>query len=237
MHKSQAKIIQLMKRTMTIGLLGAVLAVAVGFISTNAISTTPFLMAGNELSPNESYFMIGHVEYTVRGTDGQIKQYSQGDNEIVQRGKDCTAQRIFNAADNTGTGTSVCAFSGDGFNFIAIGNGTQSITIGSDLKQLFDSDGTIKGCDGTVVDACEMDRKKGTVSIDTSGTNTKVTITNSADPFKFNHGDSIDITESGLFDDGTLDFATDNLFSIKSISGISVTSADTLSVTWTITLS
>ena len=51
MHKSQAKITQLMKRTMTIGLLGAVLAVAVGFISTNAISATPFLMAGNEFSP------------------------------------------------------------------------------------------------------------------------------------------------------------------------------------------
>jgi len=229
MHKSQAKIIQLMKRTMTIGLLGVVLAVAVGFISANVISATPFLMAASDLSANESVYMIGHVEYTVRDADGQIKQYIQGDNEIVEVGKDCSAQSIFDPTD-----TSACFNSGNGFQYIAIGNGTQ--TIGSGLTQLFDTDGTTEGCAGTG-DACEMDRKVGAVSIDTSGTDTEVSITNSADPFTFNHGGSIDVTESGLFDDDTLDFATDNLFSIRSISGISVTSADTLSVTWTITLS
>ncbi|MGI0076541.1 MAG: hypothetical protein ACREAJ_02930 [Nitrosopumilaceae archaeon] len=218
-----------MKRTMTIGLLGAVLAVAVGFISTNAISATPFFMAGNEFGPNESAYMIGHVEYTVRGVDGQIKQYIQGDNEIVERGKDCSAQSIFDPTD-----TSACFNSGNGFQYIAIGNGTQ--TIDSGLTQLFDTDGTTEGCAGTG-DACEMDRKVGTVSIDISGTDTEVSITNSGDPFSFNHAGSIEVTESGLFDDGTLDFATDNLFSIRSITGISVTSEDTLSVTWTITLS
>src|SRR3990172_13378913 len=107
MHKSRAKITQLMKRTMTIGLLGAVLAVAVGFISTNAISATPFLMAENEFSPNESTYMIGHVEYTVRDANGEIKQYVQADNVIVENGKDCSAQRIFNATDSSGTGNSV----------------------------------------------------------------------------------------------------------------------------------
>jgi len=227
-----------MKRIGAIGLLGAVLAVAVGFISANAISTTPFLMAASDLSANESVYMIGHVEYTVRGADGQIKQYIQGDNEIVERGKDCSAQAIFGTGTNT-----VCTNSGFGFKFIAIGNGTH--VGGSETTQLVDSIGN-EGCDGisTTGDTCEIQRKQATVTYVVTGPNTQVTITNSADPFTFNHGDNnnalngeIAITESGLFDDVTLGFAADNLFSIKPISGISVTNADTLSVTWTITLS
>jgi len=227
-----------MKRIGAIGLLGAVLAVAVGFISANAISATPFLMAASDLSANESAYMIGHVEYTVRGADGQIKQYIQGDNEIVERGKLCSAQSIFDPANSD-----VCTLTVDGFQYIAIGNGTA--VIDSTRLQLADDTG-VAGCDGSsgTSDTCEMQRKQATVSIGISGTNTEVIITNSGDPFTFDHGDNngapngeIDIKESGLFDDGILDFATDNLFSIKPISGISVTNADTLSVTWTITLS
>ena len=220
MHKSLAKITQLMKRTITIGLLGTVLAVAVGFISTNAISATPFLMAGNEFSPNESAYMIGHVEYTVRGDDGQVKQYVQGDNDIVQRGKDCAAQRIFNATDNTGIGTSVCAFSGDGFNFIAIGNATGTI------------DGTETQLDSSGADG-EIDRTPGTVTIDTSGPNTIATIT-TATPFAFTSISSTTVQQSGLFDDGTA--TSGNMFAMRNALAIPVTSADTLAVTWKITL-
>jgi hypothetical protein len=210
-----------MKRTITIGLLGAVLAVAVGFISTNAISATPFLMAENEFSPNESAYMIGHVEYTVRGADGHVKQYAQGDNLIVEKGKDCAAQRIFNATDNTGTSTSVCAFSGDGFNFIAIGNATGAVS--GDELQL---DNPL-GPDG------EIDRTPGTVTIDMSGTDTIATIT-TAIPFAFTSISSTTVEQSGLFDDGTP--VSGNMFAMRNALAIPVTSADTLSVTWKITL-
>lgn len=233
-----------MKRTMTIGLLGAILAVAVGFISTNAISATPFFMAASDVSSDESAYMIGHVEYTVRGADGQIKQYVQGDNLIVDRGRDCAAQGIFDPA-NSGS----CTLTADGFKFIAIGNGTHVDDNGQ--LQLVDSDGT-DGCDNdnTTSDTCEMQRKEGVVTIVSNAGSTVVTVTNAADPFGFDHGgnhanhngvnnDQIQILESGLFDDATIsDPATDeNLFSARSVTGISVTSADTLAVTWTITLS
>src|SRR3972149_4185024 len=182
MHKFQAKITQLMKRTMTIGLLGAVLAVAVGFISTNAISATPFLMAENEFSPNESAYMIGHVEYTVRGADGEIKQYVQADNVIVDKGKNCTAQKMFNSSDITH-----CTPGVDGFNFIAIGNGTTG-SADPPATATGLTDGNIVGCAGGI-DTCEMDRTVGDVTIipavtGTVNPNTVITIITRT-PFSF----------------------------------------------------
>jgi len=217
MHKSRAKITQLMKRTMTIGLLGAVLAVAVGFISTNAISATPFLMAGNEFSPNESAYMIGHVEYTVRGADGQVKQYVQGDNLIVQRGKDCAAQMIF---DNSSSTACTITSGTTGFNFIAIGNATGAVS--GDELQL--DTGTSVG---------EIDRTPGTVTIDITGTDTIATITTTT-PFAFTSISSTTVQQSGLFDDGTP--VSGNMFAMRDALAIPVTSADTLAVTWKITL-
>ena len=217
MHKSQAKITQLMKRTMTIGLLGAVLAVAVGFISTNAISATPFLMAGNEFSPNESAYMIGHVEYTVRGADGQVKQYAQGDNLIVERGKDCAAQMIF---DNSSSTACTITSGTTGFSFIAIGNATGAVS-GDELQ--LDTGATVG----------EIDRTPGTVTIDITGTDTIATITTTT-PFAFTSISSTTVQQSGLFDDGTP--VSGNMFAMRDALAIPVTSADTLAVTWKITL-
>jgi len=230
MHKSQAKITQLMKRSMTIGLLGAVLAVAVGFISINAISATPFLMAENELGTNESAYMIGHVEYTVRGMDGEIKKYVQADNLIVEKGKDCSAQMIFNKSS-----TAACTIpSTAGFNFIAIGNDTATVT--STKTQLDDSTASPgDGCDGNsgTADTCEIQRTSGTVTIDTSGTDTIATIT-TATPFTFTGISSTTVQQSGLFDNGTP--YSGNMFAMRDSLAIPVTSADTLTVTWKITL-
>ena len=204
-----------MKRAMTIGLLGVILAVAVGFVTTNAISATPFLMAGSQVGPDESVYMIGHVEYTVKDADGQIKQYAQGDNAIVEKGKDCAAQLIFDRGDTT-----ACTFNGDGFNFIAIGNATGAV------------DGTELQLDiGAGVG--EISRTAAVVTIDTSGTDAVATIT-TVNAFNFTSISSTIVEQSGLFDDGAA--AGGNMFSMRDNLGINVTSADTLAVTWKITL-
>ena len=208
-----------MKRTITIGLLGTVLAVAVGFISTNAISATPFLMAENEFSPNESANMIGHVEYTVRGVDGQIKQYAQGDNLIVEKGKDCAAQMIF---DNSSSTACTITSGTTGFHFIAIGNATGAV------------DGTELQLDNPAGPDGEISRTSGTVTIDTSGTDTVATITTTT-PFTFTSISSTTVQQSGLFDSGTA--VSGNMFAMRDALLIPVTSADTLAVTWKITLS
>jgi hypothetical protein len=214
-----------MKRTVTIGLLGAILAITVGFISTNAISATPFFMAASDLSSDESFNMIGHVEYTVLDSNGQIKHYSQGDNLIVDVGRNCSAQLIFNGSDTT-----LCQFNADGvddgFNFIAIGNGTFANSDGA--TQL----STV--CPGLGINCGEMDRTAGVVSIaSNAGSNVIVTVTTEV-PFTFDHAGSIQIQESGLFDDGA--DAGGNMFANRDVTNIFVTSADTLAVTWTVTL-
>ena len=216
MHKSKATVGTIMKRTVTIGLLGAILAVAVGFISTNAISATPFFMAASDLSSDESFSMLGHVEYTVLDSNGQIKQYVQGDNLIVDNGRDCSAKLIFNSTDDSG----VCTPLNTGFNYIAIGNVT----------------GGFPGTDASTALGDEMDRTEGDVTI-TSNSGTTVVSVTTREPFTFDHGTTnhptgIVVSESGLFDDGT----AGNMFSTREVTGISVSSADTLAVTWTITL-
>ena len=210
-----------MKRTVTIGLLGAILAIAVGFISINAISATPFFIAANQVSTNDSAFMMmGHVEYTVRDATGQIKQYVQGPNRIVETGTDCTAQLIFDSS-----GTSACTPNGDGFNFIAIGNGSGTVD-GTEVELDFDA-GTNVG---------EMNRTSATVTLDTAGTNTVATI-ETTNPFSFRLLSTTGTTveQSGLFDNvGTA--TPDNMFSMRDALGVSGGNADTLEVTWKVTL-
>jgi hypothetical protein len=220
MHKSKVTVGTSMKRTVTIGLLGAILAITVGFISTNAISATPFLMAASDLSSDESLGMIGHVEYTVLDSNGQIKQYIQGDNLIVDKGRNCAAILIF---DNSSS-TPDCTISPGttGFNVIAIGNGTSPAPGNNDL-QLVD----------------EMQRTPGVVTISEPADGTTIVEVTTEAPFTFNHGttnhpDGITIEESGLFDDMTA--GGGNMFSNRVVGNIEVSSADTLAVTWTITI-
>jgi hypothetical protein len=224
-----------MKRTVTIGLLGAILAVTVGFVGTNAISATPFLIAGNQVSPNESVNMIGHVEYTVRGADGQIKQYAQGDNLIVETGKDCSAQVIF---DNAASGACTITSGTTGFNFIAIGNDTTTVVDTALVLKTGLDDSTSSpgdGCDGNVAtaDTCEINRTAGTVTFDISGTDTVATIETTT-AFSFTHSGNMNVEQSGLFDDSTS--FSGNMFAMREGLGITVTSADTLTVSWKITL-
>src|SRR3989337_151598 len=107
MHKSKARHIQLMKKYMTLALIGAIVAGIAGLISIDAISATSLVAMQGASDFHESGLMIGHVTYEVRGADGQIKQYLQGDNFITRTGTDCAAQAIFNNGD-----TDVCTVTG-----------------------------------------------------------------------------------------------------------------------------
>jgi hypothetical protein len=109
-----------------------------------------------------------------------------------------------------------------GFNFIAIGNATGAVS-GDELQLDFD----------TLVNTGEIDRTPGTVTIDASGTDTIATITTTT-PFAFTSISSTTVQQSGLFDDGIP--VSGNMFAMRDALAIPVTSADTLAVTWKITL-
>jgi hypothetical protein len=214
-----------MKKYTSLALIGAIVAGIAGFASMGATSATS-LMTIQGTDMHETGQMIGHVTYEVRGVDGQIKHYFQSDNVITNSGKDCSAAAIFDTDDP------VCDTPGN-FAYIAIGNATGATALVTDTALAVSA-----GNGG------EMDRS-GLIDalIDSASTNPSGTVVSIATttPFVFDYLGSAGtkVTQSGLFDnDGTA--PTDNMFAIRDISsgtgGLSVTNADTLSVTWTITL-
>jgi len=220
MHKSKARHNQLMKKYMTLALIGAIVAGVAGLISIDAISATSLVSMQGASDFHESGLMIGHVTYEVRGADGQVKQYLQGDNLITEIGTDCAAAAIFDS-DNL-----VCASPGN-FAFIAIGNATGATADATDTE-----------LDTSPLDnGIEMDRSASIDAIiepNTLGAGTIVTLSNSGSPFTFNGlAVGTTVTQSGLFDAAS----GGSMFAIKDLPvPVDVLPADTLAVTWTITL-
>ncbi len=219
-----------MKRYTSLALIGVLVVGIAGFISLDAFSATSFVTMKAASDIHETGQMIGHVTYELRGADGNIKHYSQSDNVIVDVGTDCAATAIFDTADVAG----LCTLGGTGFSFIAIGNTTTANPSSVEDIEL-DNDGT----DG------EMDRlaasSVGITSADTLGTGADTTVSIVSPAFTFNTLGPAGtvITQSGLFDSAA--GGSDNMFSVRDIpgqsgTGLAVTNADTLSVTWTITL-
>lgn len=217
-----------MKRYTSLALIGVLVVGIAGFISLDAISATSFVTMKAASDIHETSQMIGHVTYELRGADGNIKHYFQSDNVIVDVGTNCAAVAIFNATDDSG----VCTLgTDDGFSFIAIGNSTNQLPLAKVGDTALDNDGQ----NG------EMDRLDGTVTItaadDSNSIDTTVSIVSPAFTFT-DLGTSTVITQSGLFDSAF--GGSDNMFSIRDIppvgTGLTVTNADTLSITWTITL-
>jgi len=229
-----------MKKYTSLALIGALVVGMAGFISLDAISATSFVTMKVASDVHETGKMIGHVTYELRDADGNIKHYSQSDNVIVDVGTDCAAHAIFDTATSE-----VCTLGGEGgFAFIAIGNATGATAEATDIALDISDGGFVNFNDPTFPNA--GDEIARSVLIDATitpaaspGTDTTVSI--ASGPFTFTDlGPSgTKITQSGLFDSSTI--RTPNMFSIRDIpgldgSGLGVLNADTLSVTWTITL-
>ena len=221
-----------MKKYTSIALIGVLVIGMAGFISLDAISATSFATMKVASDVHETGKMIGHVTYELRGADGNIKQYLQSDNVIVDLGTDCAATAIFDTTD----ASAICTLGTDtGFSFIAIGNSTTPTPSSVDDTTL-DNDGVTGG---------EIDRlAAATVTITQADSlaipsvDTTVSIVSPAFGFTGLNADPAEgtiITQSGLFDS----LAGGNMFSVRDIPGLPglrVINADTLSVTWTITL-
>jgi len=232
-----------MKRYTSIALIGVLVVGIAGFISLDAISATSFVTMKATSDIHETGQMIGHVTYELRGADGNIKNYFQSDNVIVDRGTDCGAHAIF----DIGT-TDVCTLGGEGgFAFIAIGNATGATDDATDIALDISDGGFVNFDDPTnFPNAGDEIARSGLIdatitAADTAGTGADTTVSIVSPAFTFTDlgPAGTKITQSGLFDSGTL--RTPNMFSIRDIpgqggTGLAVTNADTLSVTWTITL-
>ena len=217
-----------MKKYTILALIGAIIAGITGFVSLDAISATSLMTTQGISDMHETGLMLGHVTYELRGMDGQIKHYFQSDNIIVDKGTDCSAQAIF---DNGHSDVCTLGTNG-GFAFIAIGNATGAIAQATDTAL----DTSVSPQGGEVKRSVFVD---ATITPANSGSNLDTVVSIASTPFTFTDLPSgTSITQSGLFDQPTIG---GNMFAIRDIpgpsgTGLPVTSTDTLSVTWTITL-
>lgn len=234
-----------MKRKTTIVLFASIFAVAVGTLGFSSSSATTMMAA--PLPPQDQFSMIGHVEYTVLDSDGNIKQYLQYDNIVVNDGKDCAADAIF------GEGTCVGTIGTDYFNYIGIGNGSSTAASTTDSTL---SDGTVDttGTCATTNVGGDMARKQVTPvhTPSSSSTGTIIVLDTSASPFTFDASNATTITDAGIFNKDYGTPSADNkcggsnvsgndwdMFArqlLGSGSGITVNDGDSLAVKWSITL-
>src|SRR3990172_1360436 len=221
MHKFKIRVRPLMKKYTTLALIGAIVAGITGFVSLDAISATSSITMQGTSDMHETGLMIGHVTYELRGMDGQIKNYFQSDNVIVDKGTDCSAQTIFDNGHSD-----VCTLgSNGGFGFIAIGNSTNTLPLASADDTALDVD--VSG-NGEVKRSGFID---ATITAANSGSSLDTVVSIASTPFTFTDLPSgTSITQSGLFDQPTLG---GNMFSIRDIpgptsTGLPVTSTDTL---------
>ena len=228
-----------MKTISMIALIAAISAVSIGVISMNGFSAIPLATAS--VSP-ESGAMMGHVEYILRDADGNIKSYTQGDNMVVNKGDDCVISYAF----QKGITSDNCTISADGFRYIGIGNGT--ITVDAADTTLLDAGATTVASSGAGgIMAVRVD----TDTVGTASSNGGTVVIATETPFTFlTTGGAISnattVTAAGLFDATcsgvsstgghcTANASTMNMFSAQAIT-VAVSTGDSLSVTWTITV-
>ena len=213
--------IPVMKRHTSLVLLGTVIATAVGILSVSAFSATPLMVAQSTSITQESNPILGHVTYVIRDSDGDIKSYIQSDNLVTRRGKDCATTVMFrynatspcDANQSTGAGTSLT----NGFNWIAIGNGTNAVA---------DTD-TVLPIGGTGGGEKQRLQSLPALTASTGGSATAVM----SQTYSFTAGTATTIRNSGLFDASS----SGNLFADQAIN-VPVSNGDSLTVTWTINM-
>jgi len=230
-----------MNRLKTIVLFAGIFGIGLGAISLSGISATS-LMVSAAPQTQDSFNMLGHVEYKVIDESGAIKQYQQGDNIVVIGGKDCVARLVFENSTSA-----VCPEGNNEFQYIAIGNQTTGGVPANTLAALEVSD---SGCADSGTTG-EMARKLIIPSFTpaVTGTGTIVVLDTQSDPFDFSaDNSSANIMQSGVFnaDEGGKNangecttLGTSSMFAVQDLSGdtgIAVSDGDSLSVKWTITI-
>ena len=199
--------------------------------------------------------LMGQVMIEAHNEDGEMIAYRLGDNEVVDGGEQCILRMLFGtAADGTGgpstntalTANSVCTGILSGaWSVIGIGSGTfghGNVCGGAGL------------CDTAVHDAyagleveCNANANVGATTCLADAALARATATSKtwyngtgSSPTKivlaktFTSGTVASITESGLFNDTAI--ATGGMLSHKTFAAVSLTSGDSITVTWTFTV-
>ena len=241
-------------KTTIIGLVAAiaVLSGAMGMSVTGAFSDQTIA----QFVPNNvaTGMLMGQVMVEAHNEDGELIAYRMGDNEVVDGGEQCILKMLFattggllEASSDNGRGqyasTTACTGILTGaWDVIAIGVGTTGhgdagIMATAALHDLYS--GLETECHAGInvgTNTCLADTllKRGiattkTWTNGTGGTDTKIVLAKT-----FTSGTTASITESGLFNSTTI--ASGGMLSHKTFSAVSLTSGDSITVTWTFTV-
>ena len=247
-------------KTTVIGLVAAiaVLSGAMGLSVTGAFSDQ--IIAQSVPNSSATGFLMGQVMVEAHDADGELFAYRLGDNEVVDTGEQCILKMLFATSGGGGDGnhavgdtdygrgqyasTSVCTGILTGaWDVIAIGVGTTGHGAALDTAATHDLYNGLQtecttaasslGADGnTCLADAALKRALATTKTwtnGTGGTDTKIVLAKT-----FTSGTVASITESGLFNSTAV--ATGGMLSHKTFSAVSLTSGDSITVTWTFTV-
>ncbi|MCZ6582674.1 MAG: hypothetical protein O6761_05840 [Thaumarchaeota archaeon] len=233
-----------------------IIVIVIGTLGLGGNSYTS-LMVGVPQS-QEQFGMLGHVEYTVMDSSGNIIQYAQGDNIITNDGKSCVGQKMFGT-----NGQGSCfnhSITNNEFIYIGIGNGT-STSVSILDKTLADADGNDqRGTCATTGVGGEMARRQVEAEHTADPTESYgaiVTLDTYDYPFTFVASNATTIIDSGIFNNyylyepaepnntrcpvGSYQLADDNWSMLarqlfNGADGVAVNNGDSLTVKWIITI-
>jgi hypothetical protein len=224
-----------MKYSTTI-LFGVSLAVVAGLFGSGIFGLT--ITKADQASLGTTGLFTGHVTTTLVDSEGNIKEYRQSDNLIVNQGENCALKLLFQTSTGA-AGSSVCAGANtQGFKFIEIGNvsatqsGTPVSPLSTDVRLYGSHNNTVTGNNPGLT------RKEATTvtwTNSTSSTSTGAAQVVLAATFTNSGTSSKSVNESGLFNStmGT-NGNTDAMFARQVFSTITMAPSDSLTVQWTI---
>ena len=178
-----------------------------------SLSSISFAIIQNDTQQqihSEGTKVLGHVVLVLYGPDNTLKAYRQSDNLVVTNGDNSIANRIF------GTTLTTNSAQGGAFSYVSVG--TSSTAASSGQLNMLQQAGN---------------HRLGTVSNGATGGQAIIAATFPATKIT-NVTSGINIQEVGLFD--SISNSTTNLLARQVYSPITVFPADSLTVTWTVTI-
>ena len=161
----------------------------------------------------ESGKILGHIIMIVKDSDGNIKQYLQTDNKVVNNGLKATTAKLFgNSLETLSGGTAGI------FGVVGVGTGTNA-PVANDI-------------------GLQTQRAAKIISTPTNNTSTigaQISATWAAGKLANATSTTAAITEAGLFDSTINATSSSNMFARQQFSAINVGTSDSLQVSWTIT--
>jgi hypothetical protein len=223
-----------MKKQTWLAMFGVVSALAgIGIVSANSFSSPLAVVASHDAMVANPLGMIGHITITVYDKAGNVIEYRQTDNTIVNIGENCVAEAMFNVT-SAGAGADECTgvgvntggngFADGGFRFIQIGNGTAGVDDSAE-----DDTGLTNAYTAGTMGVQEDPTPSYTPSTGV-GVSSSAIVTVSGDFTALSDGSIVN--ESGLFDSA----APGNMLARQGFANVTLNSGDTLTVEWQITI-